>query len=251
MNCFERVFQEKKAFVGYITAGHRGLDYTYNAACAMIDGGIDILEVGIPFSDPVADGPVIQEAMTDALKYDYDFSAILKTIRKIKKHKATPVVLFSYLNPLLSGGLKKSLKQAKKNGVDAVLIVDLPLEESHEYFSICDKVGLDPVGLLSPTTPPSRVKEISSHCRSFLYYVCRNGVTGVKSSLPDGFAEKIHAIQAQCDTPVVCGFGIGNSIMAKQALDHADGFVVGSAFVSAITKGATPTDLKNLARSFR
>ena len=249
MNCFQKLFKEKKAFVGYLTAGHRGLDYTVDAACAMIDGGVDILEVGVPFSDPVADGPTIQAAMTDALSHGFEFDHVLKAIKSIKKHKPIPIVLFSYLNPLLSGGLKKNLKKAKKSGVDAVLIVDLPLEESAEYFSVCQSVGLDPVGLVSPTTPLGRVSEIDGHCHSFLYYVCRSGVTGVKSSLPDGFAEKMDQLESVCDTPIVCGFGIGNSVLAKEALDHADGFVVGSAFVSAMTEGATPAALKELAQS--
>lgn len=257
MNDFQALFQKKKAFVGYLTAGHRGLDYTYEAACAMFSGGVDILEIGVPFSDPVADGPTIQAAMTDALQEVCDLDSIFKTIKKIKKspslrtlaRQSTPIVLFSYLNPLLCGGLKNNLKKAKKNGVDAVLIVDLPLEESEDYFALCKKIGLEPVGLLSPTTPPSRVVEINEHCHSFLYYVCRSGVTGVKSSLPDGFAEKMQSLQSLCTTPIVCGFGIGSSELAEQALSCADGFVVGSAFVSAISKGASPEELKLLAQA--
>jgi tryptophan synthase alpha chain len=247
MNCFQSLFAAKKTFVGYLTAGHRGLDYTVEAACALVEGGVDILEIGLPFSDPVADGPTIQAAMTDALTHDCELSAVFDAIKSIKKRTGVPIVLFSYLNPLLHGGLKANLKQAKKHGVDAVLLVDMPLEESNEYFSICQKVGLEPVGLLSPTTPLSRVKAIDGHCHSFLYYVCRSGVTGVKSSLPAGFADKMRQLLSVCDAPVVCGFGIGDKVLAKQALDHADGFVVGSAFVAAMSEGASPAELKSLA----
>ncbi len=248
MNCFQELFDKKKVFVGYVTVGHRGLDYTYEAACAMIDGGVDIMEVGLPFSDPVADGPTIQAAMTDALSHGFEFDHVMKTIKRIKSHKSIPIVLFSYLNPLLNGGLKKNLKKAKKAGADAVLVVDLPLEESAEYFAACQSVGLDPVSLVSPTTPLERVRQMDAHCNSFLYYVCRNGVTGVKSSLPEGFEDKIKQLKSVCETPIVCGFGIGNSDLASEVLAHADGFVTASAFVSKITDGADPASLKELAQ---
>jgi tryptophan synthase alpha chain len=186
--------------------------------------------------------------MTDALSRDFKLDDLFESIHKIKMATQVPIVLFSYLNPMLHNGLRKNLKQAKKNGVDGLLLIDMPLEESQEYFAICKEIGLEPVGLLSPTTPLHRVQLIDSHCQSFLYYVCRNGVTGVKSSLPRGFQETMDAFQGVSQAPIVCGFGIGDRVLAKEALEHAAGFVVGSAFVSAISEGATPTDLSFLAQ---
>lgn len=249
MNEFAKVFTNNKAFVGYITAGHRGLDYTVKAACALVDGGVDILEVGVPFSDPVADGATIQEAMTDALERGYDFTQVLQAITAIKQQRVVPIVLFSYLNPLLAAGLRTSLEQAKAAGVAAVLIVDLPYEFSAQYFAICKEVGLEPVCLVAPTTAPERVQLFDQLTDAFLYYVCRNGTTGVKQALPEDFVAKATQLQQLCTTPVVCGFGIGDSDLAGKVLQHADGFVVGSAFVAAISNGATPEELKHLAQT--
>lgn len=248
MNCFNKVFAQGKAFVAYITAGHRGLAYTHEAACALVSGGVDILEIGLPFSDPIADGPTIQAAMTDALSHNLSLKDILSTVSKIKKDTDVPIVLFSYLNPLLNNGFKENLTSAKAAGVDGVLIVDLPLEFSAEYFALCNELGLEPVCLLATTTCDDRVKEIASHCNSFLYYVCRSGTTGVKSALPEDFAPKMDHLQTLVDASIVCGFGIGNKEMAGEALDHASGFVVGSAFVSAITNGATVEELTKLVK---
>lgn len=247
MNIIENVFKNRKAFVAYITAGHRGLSYTQEAALSLIEGGVDILEIGVPFSDPMADGPVIQQAMSDALNNSVDFDGVLRTIENIKKVSQTPIVLFTYLNPLLAQGLQISLNNAANAGVDALLVVDLPLEESAEYFEQCNTYALNPIGLLSPTTPAERIKTIAESAQGFLYYVCRNGTTGVKDSLPQGYEEKISVIKANASLPVVSGFGIGNREMAKNALECADGFVVGSAFVNAINQDARPEDLKQLA----
>lgn len=247
MKNFETIFKSKKAFVGYITAGQRGLDYTEQAAIALVEGGVDILEIGVPFSDPIADGPVIQQAMSDALRMGLTLEDIFKTISRIKQACDVPIVLFSYFNPLLSIGLDKTLQKASHAGVNGVLIVDIPIEESSNYFEKCLAYGLEPVGLISPSTDNKRIDEIGSHCNSFLYYVCRNGTTGVKENIPDDFMKKITNIKSHSCQPVVCGFGIGDKALAKQVLKHADGFVVGSAFVSAISQGATPSYLKNMA----
>ena len=248
MNCFAKVFSNKKAFIGYVSAGQNGLDYTYDAACALVKGGVDILEIGLAFSDPLADGPTIQAAMTEALTHNYSYKDILATVKKIKENCQIPLVLFSYLNPLLNNGFKENLQAAKEAGVDGVLIVDLPLEFSNEYFASCKEFGLEPVLLISPSTSDERVRAIASHSNSFLYYVCRNGTTGVRSGFPDGFAAKMKHLQTLTDVPVVCGFGIGNREMAAEALNHAAGFVTASAFISASNKGSTPDELGQIAK---
>lgn len=247
MNTFDAVFNNKKAFVAYITAGHNGLDYTEAAGRALIDGGVDILEIGIPFSDPVADGPVIQQAMNQALEAPINLTAIFNTIKKIKKYASTPIVLFSYYNPLFACGLEKALEQAALAGVDGILIVDLPFEESEAYFKLCAKHGLKPICLISPSTAADKIEKLNQVDSGFLYYVCRNGTTGVKNNLPHDYKDKMQQLKKLTAKPIVCGFGIGNSALAQQALAHAHGFVVGSAFVNAISNGASAEDLKQLA----
>lgn len=247
MKKFERIFNSHKAFVGYITAGHRGMHYTEQAACALVKGGVDILEIGVPFSDPIADGAIIQEAMVDALNNSSDLKTVFRAVSNIKQKAQVPIILFTYLNPLLAIGIDSALYEASKAGVDGILVVDLPIEESSNYFEKCIASGLEPICLVSPSTDNNRVVEINRHCNSFLYYVCRNGTTGIKNSLPNDYIQKIKSIKLHSDKPVVSGFGIGDKALAKQVLQHADGFVVGSAFVKAISDGASPADLQNLA----
>jgi tryptophan synthase alpha chain len=247
MNVLQQAFSNQKAFIGYITAGHGGIAYTEQAACALVEGGVDILEIGVPFSDPIADGPVIQAAMQEALVASVDMHTVFHAIRKIKQQTHVPIVLFTYYNPLIAMGLDEGLSSAAKAGVDGVLVVDLPIEASKTYFEICKTHQLEPIGLISPSTDEHKVRAINKHCNAFLYYVCRNGITGIKDTLPSDYIEKIKSIRMLSDNPVVSGFGIGSSALAAEALRHADGFVVGSAFVRAISNGASPADLKNLA----
>ncbi len=247
MNLLKQVFSGRKAFIAYITAGHRSIEYTEQAACALVEGGVDILEIGIPFSDPIADGPIIQDAMNEALEASVSIQSVLNAVRNIKKQTQVPIVLFTYYNPLIAIGLNEVLSDIAEAGVDGILVVDLPIEESKIYFKQCQLNKLEPICLLSPSTDENRIRDINKHCNSFLYYVCRNGTTGIKDALPSNYMEKIETINSLSDNPVVSGFGIGNRSLAAQALQHADGFVVGSAFVNAISNGASPSDLKNLA----
>lgn len=246
MNIFQKIFKQKKAFVAYITAGHGGEHYTQQAALALIDGGVDILEIGVPFSDPIADGPTIQHAMNQALDTGITLNSIFKTVTHIKTQTQTPIVVFTYYNPLLAMGLDQALKTAALAGVDGMLVVDLPIEESNAYFKACKQYNIEPICLISPTTSAERIATINQNCDSFLYYVCRNGTTGIKSDLPLDYAQKLATIKANTTQPVVSGFGISDRQLSAQALEHADGFVVGSAFVKAITDGASPADLKTL-----
>lgn len=247
MNIFTKIFNQRKPFVAYITAGHGGLDYSLSAACALVAGGVDILEIGVPFSDPIADGPVIQHAMNLALQDAVTLSSVFKLIADIKACAQVPIIVFCYYNPLLAMGFESALQAAAKAGVDGFLVVDLPLEESEAFFNACREHKIEPVCLLSPTTDADRIKQLSDLNDSFLYYVCRNGTTGIQASMPQDYPQKVTSIKSIVHQPVVAGFGIGDRNMAALALKHADGFVVGSAFVSAITDGASPTDLTKLA----
>ncbi len=249
MSNIENVFYHRQAFISYVTAGYLGEQMTQETAIALAEGGVDILEVGIPFSDPVADGPVIQQAMADALQRNTDFTAALSMITAIKKHTNIPIVLFGYYNPLLARGLANSLTEAASAGVDGVLVVDLPLEESDNYLDSCNAAGLDPIYLISPSTPEARIKRISEYCRGFLYYVCRNGTTGIRNTIPEDYQQRISTIKTLCDQPVATGFGISTREMAAEALSCADGFVVASRFVKAMAEGASPETIRQLASS--
>lgn len=301
MNKIQKVFEKGPAFVGYLTAGQRGLDYSLHAALALVDGGVDILEIGVPFSDPVADGIVIQEAMLDALKKNVSIMDVLQLIKKIRNHSSIPIILFSYYNPILQAestlntsrfselaqvdpsslgiplgaeerttgvymdinedcerrrqqrgkpkceGSNIFFQQAKDAGVDGILIVDLPLEESAEYTLKCAKFKIAPIFVIAPSAKPERIKTISKKAQGFLYYACRKGTTGMKNDLPDNFSNQIQLIKGQCKLPVVAGFGVSSKKIAKEIISSADGFVVGSLFVDAIQKGMSPEQLKQLA----
>ena len=248
MKLVNSLSHNKKSYIAYITAGHKGLEYTEQAALALINGGVNILEIGIPFSDPIADGPVIQEAMTDSLNRFTNLEPVLRSVKKIKNTTEVPIVIFSYYNPLLSIGIDKSFSMIAEANADAILIVDLPIEESKLYIKKCKEYNIEPIFLLSPSTNEERVKKIIKHSNSFLYYVCRNGTTGMRPSLPEDYIDKINRLKAITPQPIVTGFGISNKEMALEALKHADGFVVGSTFVKAISEGATPSELTKLAK---
>lgn len=252
MNRIENIFKKnKKGFVAYLTAGHKGIEYSLESALAMIEGGVNILEIGIPFSDPIADGPVIQKAMQDALQRNTSIDDVFSLVRKIREHdKDVPIVLFSYLNPILKIG-RNLYTKASKAGADALLIVDMPLEESKSIHEECKKAGLELIFIISPSTPKKRIKEISRHADGFLYYVCRKGTTGIKSQLPEGFAEKIKEIKSSSKLPIVAGFGISSKSMADEVITYADGFVVGSYLVNAMQKGIGKDELTSITRNLK
>lgn len=247
MNRIQKTFNKGPAFISYLTAGDGGMNYSLKAMLALIEGGVDILEIGVPFSDPVADGPVIQKAIDRALQQQTDIFDVLNLVKKIRKHSEVPIVLFSYYNPILAAQSKNVFQLAKDSGVDAILIVDLPLEEASEYCILCEAAKLDPIFVVTPSTPVTRIKAIDDYASGFLYYACRKGTTGVRSDLPEGIEEKLSEIKAISNIPVVAGFGISNKPAAAEVLKYADGFVVGSRFVKAVEEGASANELKQLA----
>ena len=252
MNRISRVFADgRKAFVGYLTAGHKGIEYSFKSSLAMIKGGVDILEIGIPFSDPVADGPVIQKAMQDSLGRKTSFEDVFNLVKRIRVEKSdVPIVLFSYLNPIMKIGSDFYRKTAE-SGADALLIVDMPLEESEAIHSKCREFGLELIFIISPSTPKKRIKKIVKRAGGFLYYVCRKGTTGIKSSLPEGFEEKIKEIKSVSNLPVVGGFGISTKEMAEQIAKETDGSVVGSFFVSAMENMISEDEISALAKTLK
>jgi len=232
-------FKKGPVFVAYLTIGDGGLDYSLESALALESGGVDLLEIGIPFSDPVADGPVIQKAMQRALEGGAKLADVITFIEQLRRHSQIPLVLFTYYNPVFQGG-EKFLQEARQAGADGILILDQPCEEAEQNI-------LDQVFIVSPSTTQERLSKIARQSRGFLYYVCQKGVTGVRQNLPAFVADDLKKIKNIARTPVVAGFGISERGMAKEILRHADGFVVGSYFVQEMGKRASPEKLSQLA----
>ena len=234
MNVIADIFISKKAFVGYLTAGDGGFEHSLAVMCAYAEAGIDIIEVGVPFSDPVADGPVIQAAAQRAIQASFTLNDVLRLITEFKKKYNTPIILFGYLNPLLqAGSFEEFFIKAQQAGVDGSLIVDLPLEEGGAYHAACIAANIDPIYLIAPSTPKQRIQQIAERAQGMLYYACRKGVTGARSGLPDDLMAKVAEIKSVTDVPVAVGFGIARRDTAAAINDVADGFVVGSLFVKA------------------
>ena len=248
MNKINKIFTKGPAYIAYLTAGQVSLNSSLQAALALVAGGVDILEIGVPFSDPIADGPVIQQAMTNAIEHNVSIIEVLELVERIKQQTNIPIVLFTYYNPLLQ--FQHSIyKQAKAAGVDGILVVDLPLDESDQHVKFCKKFGIDPIFVITPTTSSERIKDINKQAQGFLYYACRAGTTGIKKTLPEDFAANIHRIKQNSNLPVAAGFGIASREVAKEVISQADGFVVGSRFVDAIANGITPAKLTQLTRA--
>jgi len=247
----ERTFSKGKVLAAYLTAGDGGIQHTLDAALALIAGGIDMLEIGVPFSDPIADGPVIQRAATRALAAGTTLQEVLWLTKQIRAQSDIPLILFSYYNPILSAMEKNFFHEAKQAGFDGALIIDCPIEESATFHQQCLEEAIAPIYVITPSTPPERIRQIEQYGKGFLYYACRKGTTGLSDTLPADFTEKIHAIKALVKLPVLVGFGISQRNMTQQVLQHADGVVVGSLFVKAVEEGMQPAELTALASSLR
>ena len=248
MSIIEKTLRQKNGFVGYLTAGDGGMTRSKEAMLALVAGGVNILEVGVPFSDPIADGPIIQSAAKRALASGATIEKVLQLVLALKQEAKTPIILFTYYNPILNAG-PNFYRRAKQAGVDGCLVVDLPLEESSVYQKACAKENLDPIFLISPSTPKERVEQIAKQGRGMLYYVSRLGTTGLRSDLSADLKARLTMIKSISKLPVVAGFGVTNREMAKAILAYADGFVVGSLFVAAVAKGETPDQIQSLVKA--
>jgi tryptophan synthase alpha chain len=227
--------QNKKALIPFITAGDPGRELTVPLMHALVEAGANIIELGVPFSDPMADGPVIQRASERALANKVGLKDVLGMVAEFRKsNDKTPVVLMGYANPVEHMGYETFAKAAKAAGVDGVLTVDIPPEESHGVADVFKAHGLDPIFLLSPTTPDARVASVAEKARGFVYYVSLKGVTGAGHLDVDEVAKKIAMIRAHCDLPVGVGFGIRDAETARRMADFADAVVVGSRIVNEI-----------------
>jgi tryptophan synthase alpha chain len=229
---FERRRKEgKPAFVAFLTAGDPSLDRTVEAALELDRAGVDVLELGVPFSDPLADGPVIQRASERALARGVTLPRVLETVGRIREDSELPLLLFSYYNPLLQHGLERLAREAKAAGVDGVLVTDLPPEEADEWVAAARAADLDTVFLASPTSPPERLRRVAEASRGFVYAISRTGVTGERQALSEDARPLVERLRGLTRVPVALGFGLSTPEQVREAAAVADGVVVGSALV--------------------
>lgn len=233
----------RKGLVIYIGAGDPNLEATRQLALAFDRAGVDVLELGVPFSDPLADGIVNQLAAQRGLESGTTSIKVLETVAAIRRESAIPLVLYIYYNLLHRVGVGRFIQNAAAAGVDGLLVLDLPPEESDNYESLMAQSGLCPIYLIAPTTPDARIALIAPRARGFIYYVSREGVTGMQSKVSDSIGEMTAKIRAHSPLPIAVGFGISNAEQARQVAAHAEAIVVGSAVVNRIAEYGESPDL--------
>ncbi len=251
MNRLARTFETlrtngRKGLIGYLTAGDPDLAESEKRLRMALDGGVDVLELGVPFSDPTADGPVIQAAAHRALATGTTLPKVLELVSRLRRDYAQPIVLFGYANPFFGYGFEKLARDADEVGVDGVLVVDIPFEEQREIVGPLHARGLAYIPLVAPTTSPERMATILEGASGFVYAITVRGVTGQRSDLVLDMAGQVRAIRACSDLPVAVGFGIGNARQAEQAASCADAVVVGSALIEAAQAGHLADKVREL-----
>jgi tryptophan synthase alpha chain len=248
---FERTQKEgRAALIAYVTAGDPSPERTPEIVAALQRGGVDLIELGVPFSDPIADGPVIQRAAARALAAGTTVPKVLDIARRIRKASETPeipILLFTYLNPVLRYGLDKLAHDAKAAGIDGCLLTDVSVEEAEPYVAAMRAAELDTIFLAAPTSTERRLKLVAQYSTGFVYLVSRTGVTGEQVALSDSLAPLIDKMRGVTKLPLAAGFGISTPDQAGAVAKMADGVVVGSAIVRQIEKD--PAGLESLARS--
>jgi len=240
----------KPGLVTYVTAGDPDLRRTGEILAAIAGAGADVLEVGVPFSDPLADGPVIQRASERALASGTTLRRVLETIRAVRDRVAAPIVLFTYVNPILRMGEAAFVEAARGAGVDGVLVLDLPVEEAGSFRQLLVDAGIDPIFLLSPTTTDARIRESAALGRGFLYVISRLGVTGVRTEVADDAESLAARIRAQSDLPLALGFGISRPEHVAQVGQWVEAAVVGSALVNVIAEHGQAPDVAERAAAY-
>ena len=251
VNLFERLRRENRpALIAYVTAGDPSPDHTAGIVAALERGGADLIELGVPFSDPVADGPVIQRGAERALEAGTNVKRVLQIAREIRAASEVPLLLFSYLNPLLRYGFDRLAADAKAAGIDGCLLTDLSVEEAEPFIAPLHANGLDTVFLAAPTSPLERLKQVAEYSSGFVYLVSRTGVTGERDSLSDTASTLVASMRKLTALPLALGFGISTAEQAEQVAGFADGVVVGSAFVRIIEHHGTGEGLLPALEAF-
>lgn len=241
---FARIRREgHPGLVTYVTAGDPDLSRTEGILRALDRAGADVIEVGVPFSDPLADGPVIQRATERALAAGTTLPGVLDLVGRLRADLTAPIVLFSYANPILRLGAEQFADRAREAGVDGVLVLDLPIEEAGDFRGMLRTRGIDTILLLSPTTTDDRLRTAAALGGGFLYAISRLGVTGARDRIADGAQQMVERIRRVCALPVALGFGISKPEHVREVGRWADAAVVGSALVSVIAEAGASTDL--------
>src|SRR5437773_6934429 len=248
---FARLRREgKKGFVVYIGAGDPNLETTRELALAFDRVGVDVLELGVPFSDPLADGLVNQLAAQRGLESGTTPPKVLEAVAAVRKHSQIPIVLYVYFNLIHKRGVKQFVAEAARAGVDGLLVLDLPPEESDNYEQLLRDAGLCNIYLVAPTTPDARIELIVKRATGFIYYISREGVTGMQEKVAANLADRIAKIRQHTGLPIAVGFGISNPEQARLVAQNADAVVVGSAVVNQIAEHGKSPELVNTVSKF-
>ncbi|MEI6349475.1 MAG: tryptophan synthase subunit alpha [Verrucomicrobiota bacterium] len=246
---FERLRSRgQSGFIAYIGAGDPNLAATEALALALESAGVDILELGVPFSDPLADGIVNQQAALRGLASGTTLHGVLDCVKRIREKSQMAIVLYTYMNPVYRFGFAEFLREAEAAGVDGVLLLDLPPDEDCGEFEVASNIRR--IRLIAPTTPPARVAELTKRAEGFVYYVSREGVTGEQTTISDTLAAGVASIRETTDLPIAVGFGISNPEQAREVARQADAVVVGSAIVKRIAEFGHSPDLVQRVADF-
>jgi tryptophan synthase alpha chain len=249
-NCFETLRQKNQcALIPFITAGDPDLETTAKALQVLDDNGADAIELGVPYSDPLADGPVIQAAATRALQRGTRLDAVLEMVAKVSPNLRSPIILFTYYNPILYRGIETFLKQIKSAGVQGLVVPDLPLEEADSLIQPANKLGIELTLLVAPTSPKSRIEAIAHQSQGFIYLVSVTGVTGVRDGLDNRVKDLLQELRSVTEKPIGIGFGISTPEHARQVKEWgADAAIVGSAFVKRLAEGTPEQGLESIGQ---
>ncbi len=240
----------EKALICFLTAGDPNLEKTREIILGLETAGVDCVEIGVPFSDPTADGPIIQAASQRALKNGATLAGILEMIESLRKISEIPIVLFGYYNPILNYGPERFAVRTQAAGVDGILVVDLPFEEAAELRQFTDPQGIDFISLIAPTTSTDRVKQIAAHATGFLYYISVTGVTGTAKPQVEEVKKDVERIRKVTALPLAVGFGISTPQQVAEFAPYADGIVVGSAIVKMIADNSLRDDLVSVVSQY-
>jgi tryptophan synthase alpha chain len=248
MHRIEKMFtglkkKQEKAFIAYITAGDPDYETTEALLRCLVDSGTDMIELGVPFSDPMADGPTIQAASERALPHPFSLDRILSLVKNLRTRSDIPVILFGYYNPFFHYGLKNLCRDAREAGVDGLLVVDLPPEEAGDLKKEADRNDLDIIFLLAPTSTDERMQRVAKMASGFIYYVSVTGVTGARESLAELLDASVAKIKSYSSLPVGIGFGVSTPEQVKQISQYADGIIVGSAIIKVMEQHTGKPDM--------
>jgi len=249
--CF-RILRERgeKALIPFVTAGDPDLDTTEAIALALAEAGADAIEIGVPFSDPMAEGPTIQRASERALASGTSLHRVIELVAALRTRIDLPIVLMGYTNNFLAMGARPFAAAAARAGVDGLIVVDLPPEEGAAFYDEVQKAGVDPILLAAPTTEPARLEMLAKQTRGFLYFVALTGVTGARQDVSATLEREVCRVRSISDVPVCVGFGVSTPEQARRVVGFADGVVVGSAFIDRIERADSPDAAVDAAASF-